>query len=472
MKQLGDFIEKCEQEGELHRITKEVDRYLELGTIAKLSEERKGPALLFENVKGHDVPVLTSAFTTIKRFNIALGLPLDYGICDIAREWMNLTTKKPVKATVVDSGPVCEMVVEGDDVDIEALPAPHYNPLDGGRFIGTAVYLVTKDMETDWINCGTYRMQIHDRNHCGVQIIKGKHADFHFNQHKKAGTKMPAAAVIGCDPVHFLVSSTLISAQTDEYDIISTLRQDPCEIFKSDLTGLMLPAHAEIILEGYIDPDDMREEGPFGEYTGYYSGAKGEEWPKQVLHVERILRRKKPIFWGTTVGKPITDTHMIQSINRTSTLWTDLEVMRVPGIQSVYIPPSSTGRYWAIVSVEQKYPGHSNHVANAVISTTTGHYGLKGVIVVDHDIAADDWDRVMWALSVRFDAKRDTQIINRGRSTPLDPGLPIEARQIVSRILLDACTPYEWERRPVEIFLDEDMKAKVVSQWKDYGFED
>ena len=175
--------------------------------------------------------------------------------------------------------------------------------MDGGRFIGTAVYLVTQDKETEWINCGTYRMQIHDRNHCGVQIIKGKHADFHFNQHKKDGTKMPAAAVIGADAVHFLVSSTLVSAQTDEYDIISTLRQDPCEIFVSDLTGLKLPANAEIILEGWIDPNDMREEGPFGEYTGYYSGAKGEEWPKQVLHIERILRRNKPIFWGTTVGK-------------------------------------------------------------------------------------------------------------------------------------------------------------------------
>ncbi len=148
MKQLGDFINKCEQEGELHRITKEVDWYLELGTIAKLSEERKGPALLFENVKGFDIPVLTSAFTTTKRFAIALEMPLESSICDMAKEWMQLATKKPVQATVVDSGSVSEMIVEGDDVDIEALPAPHYNPLDGGRFIGTAVYLVTEDKET------------------------------------------------------------------------------------------------------------------------------------------------------------------------------------------------------------------------------------------------------------------------------------------------------------------------------------
>lgn len=472
MKELADFITKCEQEGELHRIKAEVDWNLELSHIAKLNEEKKGPALLFENVKGHDIPVLTSAFTTPRRLAIGLGMPLTYSMCDMARAWMKLTTKQLIKPVMVDSGPVFETVLEGDDVDIEALPVPFFYPLDGGRFVGTAVYLVTQDKETGWTNLGTYRMQIHDRNHCGIQIIKGKHADFHFNQHKKDGTRMPAAAVIGADAVHFLVSSTLVSAQVDEYDIISTLRGEPCEVFKSDLTGLMLPANAEIILEGYVDPTDLREEGPFGEYTGYYSGAKGEEWPKQVLHIQRILRRRKPIFWATTVGKPITDTHMIQSLNRTATLWTDLENMHVPGIKSVYIPAESTGRFWAIVSVEQKYPGHSNHVGNAVIATTTGHYGLKGVIVVDHDIPADDWDRIMWALSVRYDPKRDTQIIDRGRSTPLDPALPINARQIVSRVILDACTPYEWERKPVEIFLDEAVKNKVISRWKEYGFED
>ena len=238
MKELGDFIKRCEQEGELLRIKKEVDWYLELGHVAKLSEERKGPALLFENVKDFDIPVLTSAFTTTRRFAIALDMPLDSSICDMAKKWMELTTQKPIEAKIVDSGPVCEMVIEGDEVDIEALPAPHYNPLDGGRFIGTASYLVTQDKETGWTNCGTYRMQIHDRNHCGIQIIKGKHADFHFNQHKKDGTKMPAAAVIGADAVHFLVSSTLVSAQMDEYNIISTLRQEPCEVFVSDLTDV------------------------------------------------------------------------------------------------------------------------------------------------------------------------------------------------------------------------------------------
>jgi 4-hydroxy-3-polyprenylbenzoate decarboxylase len=150
-------------------------------------------------------------------------------------------------------------------------------------------------------------------------------------------------------------------------------------------------------------------------------------------------------------------------------MWTDLENMRIPGIQSVYLPPQSTGRFWAIVSVKTMYPGHANHVGNAVISTTTGHYGVKGVIVVDADIPADDIDKVLWALAVRYDPYRSTDIIKRGRSTPLDPALPIDARDIVSRIIMDATVPYEWKRKPTEIFLDEEMVKKVQARWKEYG---
>lgn len=470
---LRGFISRLEEQGLLHRITKEVDWDLELSHVAKLNEEKKGPALLFENVKdGNGIPVLTSAYTTASRFAVALGMPTDTTMCDLSRHWMELATKELVKPVVVEGGPVFENVLEGDAIDLGYFPVPKMYPMDGGRFIGTAVSLVTKDPDSGWVNLGTYRMQILDKKSVGIQIIKGKHADFMIKKYQKLGRPMPAAAVIGGSPLGFLTSSSMVSAETSEYEIMGTLQGAPVETFISDLTGLPLPNDAEIILEGFVDsnPDNFRQEGPFGEYTGYYSGKKSEEWPKPWLDIKRILHRNNPILWATTVGKPITDTHMVQSLNRTATLWTDLENMRVPGIKSVYIPANSTGRFWAIVSVEQKYPGHSNHVANAVIATTTGHYGLKGVIVVDSDIRADDWDKVMWAMSVRYNPATDTQIITRGRSTPLDPSLPLNAREIVGRILIDACIPYEWERKPIEINLDEAVKAQVLSNWSDYGF--
>ncbi len=469
---LRDFIRTCEEKGELKRIKVEVDWNLELSHIAKINEEDKGPALLFEKVKDYAIPVLTSAFTSPKRLALALGMPEHFSMCDMARRWMELTTKKLIPPREVKSGPILENVIEGNQVNLFHFPAPKFYPMDGGRFIGTAVFLITKDPESDWVNLGTYRMQILDEKTTGVQIIKGKHADFMLKKYQKMKKTMPAAAVIGGDPLLFLAGSTLVSAGVSEYDIVGSLRGNPCEVIKSDLTGLPLPATAELILEGEVetDPSKFREEGPFGEYTGYYSGKTGEEWPKPVLYVKRILHRNNPIFWATSVGKPVTDTHMIQSLNRTATLWTDLENMKVPGIQSVYIPPETGGRFWGIVSVKQMYPGHSMHVGTAVISTTTGHYGMKGVIVVDDDIRADDIQRVLWALAVRYDPYRSTEIIKRGRSTPLDPALPIESRDIVSRIIMDACIPFEWERKPTEIKLDEEMLKKVRSRWKEYGF--
>ena len=470
MKDLGEWIKACEKEGELHRIKVEVDWNLELSHIATLNERKRGPALLFENVKGYDIPVVISASSTPKRMAITLGMPTTYSMCQMSQGWMRAVTKGLIKPVEVKDGPVMEEVTEGDKVNLFDFPTPQFYPQDGGRYIGTAVYLITQDPETGWTNLGTYRMQILDEKSTGVQILPGKHAEFMLNKYKKMGKMMPAAAVVGCDPINFLVSSTLVSAETDEYDVIGALRSEPVEIIKSDLTGLKLPANAEIILEGEIDPANLRPEGPFGEYTGYYSGKAKWGLPKTWLNVKRILRRKKPIFLATTVGLPVGDIHMVQSLNRTATLWTDLETMKVPGIQSVYIPPESTGRFWAIVSVKTMYPGHANQVGNAVISTTTGHYGLKGVIVVDDDISADDMAGVWWSLAVRYNPVQDTEIIKRGRATPLDPSLPIDARDIVSRIIIDATIPHEWKEKPLKIAMDEEVVKRVISRWGEYGF--
>jgi len=470
MKDLRDWIKACEKEGELKRIKAEVDWNLELSHIATLNERKRGPALLFENVKGYDIPVVISAFSTPKRMAITLGMPTTYSMCQMAQEWMKRVTRGLVKPVEVKDGPVMEQVIEGEKVNLFDFPAPWFYPQDGGRYIGTAVFLVTQDPETGWTNLGTYRMQILDEKSSGVQILPGKHAEFMLNKYKKMGKMMPAAAVVGCDPVNFLVSSTMVPAETDEYDVIGALRGEPVEIVKSDLSGLKLPANADIILEGEIDPVNLKPEGPFGEYTGYYSGKSKWGLPKTWLNVKRILRRKKPIFLATTVGLPVGDIHMVQSLNRSAALWTDLEAMKIPGIQSVYCPAEATGRFWVIVSVKTMYPGHANQVGTAVVSTTLGHYGVKGVIVVDDDIPADDIAGVWWSLAVRYNPVRSTEIITRGRSTVLDPALPIDAREIVSRIIMDATIPYEWKEKPLKITMNEETLKRVISRWQEYGF--
>jgi len=421
-------------------------------------------------VKGYSTPVLTGAFTTPKRLAILFGMPTDYSMFDMAVEYTKLIGKGLIPPKEVDSGPVFENILEGDKIDLFNFPAPHFYPLDGGRYFGTAVSLVTKDPDTGWVNLGTYRMQLLGKDVLGAQFVKGKHALMHLNKYKKMKKKMPAAAIVGFDPILFAMSSSQIGFQMSEYDLAGALRKRPIEVVKSDLTGLPIPARAEFVVEGEIDPDDLREEGPFGEYTGYYSGLKAEEWPKPCLQVKRILHRNNPILHATTVGKPVTDTHMLGVGTRTGALWNELLEMRVPGIKSVYYPPEAI-RYLAIVSVEQMYPGHAMHVGMAAHSTTTGHYGLKTVIVVDSDIRADDIPRVIWAMSARYNPATGTTLIDHARSTPLDPSLPINARDTGSKVIINTCIPYEWKDKPIDIALDEDVKTMVLKRWKEYGFQ-
>lgn len=469
---LREYIARCEKLGELKRITVEVDWDMEVSHISKLNEEKGGPALLFENVKGYSSPIFTGAFATTQRLSVAMGLKPTTSFVELSKEWMRLSLGTVMPAVEVKTGPVMENIDDVDNVRLDKFPVPKFFPLDGGRYIGTTVFLIIRDPETGDINLGTYRMQMLDNNRCGVQILPGKKGERIMKKYKKLGKKMPAAAVIGCDPLLFMAGA-LQQEGVNQYDVVGTMRGAPAEYIISDFTGLPIPANAEIILEGEIDPENLQPEGPFGEYTGYYTDEIVKVIKKPCLEVKRVLHRNNPVLWATSVGRPVTDIHMLLAFTRNATLWSDLVSMRIPGIQSVYTPPEAAGRFWAIASVKQAYPGHANQVATAIISTTTGSYGIKGVIVVDDDIQADDIGRVIWALSVRYNPIRDTEIIKRGRSTPLDPALdPDSDKLITSRILIDATTPFEWgDNKPKEVTLDKETQKKVLARWKEYGFD-
>ena len=357
--------------------------------------------------------------------------------------------------------------MKGDDIDLFKFPVPHYYPKDGGRYIGTAHFFITKDPDSDWINIGTYRAQLLGKDKIGTQFIKGKHADIMLKKYAALKKPMPVASIVGCDPLLFLCGAARISAFTSEYDFAGSVRGEPIEVVKGETVDLPIPATAEIVIEGYVDPNEYMEEGPFGEYTGYYSGVGTDK--RNFEQVTCVTYRNNPILWGTTVGKAVTDTHMTMALTYGATLWQQLTDMKIPGIKAVYCPPEGAGRFLAIISMKQMYPGHADQVGTAAISTEMGAYGLKTVVVVDEDI--DPWDipRVLYAISFRFQPNR-CQIINRGRSTPLDPSLPIDARDITGRIIIDATIPYEWKEKPIPIELDPDMVKRVQSRWKELGF--
>ncbi len=467
---LRTFISKLEKHNELKRIDSQVDWDLEISHVSALNEGRKGPALLFENIK--DCPnssILMSALATSRRMALALDKPENYSLCQLAREWAEMSFDKVVKAEEVKDGPATENVVEGKDIDLTKFPAPKFFPQDGGRYIGTTVSIVTRDPESGKMNVGTQRMQLHSGSSIGVYFMPGKTGDKIFKKYQKKKKAMPVTIFIGCDPLIFLAGSAMIKGAS-VYDSVGCIRGNPVEIINSDLTGLPFPANAELVMEGEINPEVLEKEGPFGEYTGYYTEEFRKEIRKPCVTVKRIMHRDNPVLMATTLGRPVTDVNMILGFMRTATLWTELKRMMLP-VKSVYVMPESCGRFWAIVSIKARHPGDAQQVASGVLASHTAGYGTKGVIIVDDDIEADDLTGVFWALSTRYHPFRDTEIQKRGRSTSVDPSLTWEERMITSRIIMDATVPYEWEEKPVQIQLDEEVLEKVKERWSEYGLE-
>jgi 4-hydroxy-3-polyprenylbenzoate decarboxylase len=467
MKDMRDFIHEAETVGQLKRVKAEVDWNLELSHIAKLNEEKSGPALLFENVKGYTSPVITSVCTTTQRLSLIMGAPLESSLVDLMRFWVEKgKTLVPPKFVDRSEVPCKENIMRGDDIDLFKFPAPHYYPRDGGRFMGTAHFFITKDPDSGWVNLGTYRAQLLEKDKIGTQFIKGKHSDIMLKKYAAMKKPMPVASIVGCDPLLFLTGAARLSAFVSEYDFAGAVRGRPIEVVQGETVDLPIPATAEIVIEGFVDPETFMDEGPFGEYTGYYSGVGTDK--RNFAQVTCVTYRSNPIFWGTTVGRAVTDTHMTMALTYGATLWQQLTDMKIPGIKAVYCPPEGSGRFLAIISMKQMYPGHADQVGTAAISTEMGAYGLKTVIVVDEDI--DPWDipRVLYALSFRFQPNR-CQIIKRGRSTPLDPSLPIDARDITGRIIIDATIPYEWKEKPVPVELDPEMVKKIEGRWSELG---
>lgn len=472
MKDLRDYVAKAEEIGQLRRVKAEVDWDLELSHICKVTEEKSGPALLFENVKGYSSPVLTGAFGTTERLALILGADPSLSMVGLTKEWVNASVKELIPAQEVKDGPIFENVVDADKVDTFAFPSPRFYELDGGRYFGTAVFMAIQDPDTGKVNLGTYRMGILDDKTVGVQILRGKTADRILQKWGKKGKKMPACAIIGGDPLHIFAGAATVPNAKSGYDVVGSLRGAPVEVVKSQLSGLPIPAAAEIVLEGEIDAEQLREEGPFGEYTGYYTEELIKPIPKPALEVKRVYYRNNPILWETSVGRPVGDQHMLYAFVRNASLWSELTRWNMPGVKSVYTMPEASGRFWVIVSVQQMYPGHADQIAAAVIASNTGTYGIKGIILVDDDIDADDLPRVWWALGTRYNPARGTQIINRGRSTPLDPALGADENKfITSRIILDATIPFDWKIKPTEIQLTESVMEKVKARWAEYGID-
>ena len=442
---LRQWIDRIDEMGQLSRVDGADPRH-EIGGLVDLYQwDMEKPALLFDRIKGHEpgFRLLANVFTSLPRICLSLDLPVDYGRREIVREWRDrLKTFEPKPAVLVEDGPVLENRQTGDQVDITRFPAPLWHAQDGGSYLGTGDIVIMRDPDTGWVNAGTYRIQVHDAKTAGIMISPGKHGRLIREKYWARGEPCPVAVSLGHDPLLLLLGGLEVDYGTNEYDVAGGIRGEPVKLVTAPLTGLPVPATAEIVIEGEIPPDETHPEGPFGEWAGYYAGGERE---MPIIRVQSVMHRDNPIVLGCLPGKPPNDNTYFRSPMRSALIWNELERAGVPGITGVWSHEAGGGRLFNIVAITQLYPGHSKQVGMATASCHAGAYANRFVVVVDDDIDPTDTNEVLWAMCTRTDVIEDVDVMKRCWSTSLDPMAYAGEgpRYYNNRMIIDACRPYD-----------------------------
>jgi len=476
-KDLQPFIRKLEENGMLKRIKTEVDSYLEITEIADRTVKAGGPALLFENVKGSDYPLLINAFASYERMNLSLEADsLDSIAKDIedlidVSNYISLLDKIKALPSLLRvagvfpkhvSKGICQEVIE--EPDLTKLPVLHCWPDDGGPFF-TLPLVITRDPETGSQNMGMYRMQVFSKNTTGMHWHKHKDGSSIFEKYKKRGELMPVSVALGCDPAVIYSATAPLPPIIDEMMFAGFLRKSPVETVKCITNEIRVPANAEFILEGYVDPSEpLAEEGPFGEHTGYYS--LKDLYP--VFHVEKVTRRKNPVFPATVVGKPpMEDCFLGKATER---IFLPLLKIQCPEIVDINFPLEGVFHNCVIISISKQYPGHAKKIMNSIWGMGQMMY-TKMIIVVDSNVDAQDISTVAWKVFNNIDPKRDI-VISEGPLDALDHASPHPLYG--HRMGIDATKklPEEGHLRewPDDIQMSDDIKRKVSQRWSEYGF--
>ena len=476
-KDLQDFMKTLESRSLLRRVSVEVDSELEITEIADRVVKAGGPALLFEKVKGSPYPVLINSMGTYERMNLALGAESLDDIGDRIKELLNMSRylgimnkikSVPELAKLAAVFPLkvlkapCQEVVE--EPDLTTLPVLKCWPGDGGRFF-TLPLVITKDPETKTQNMGMYRLQVYDKNTTGMHWHLHKDGREIYEKYRKRGGKMPVSVALGADPATIYAATAPLPKQIDEMMFSGFLRKFPLEIVKCKTNDLYVPAHSEFILEGYVDLEEMREEGPFGDHTGYYS--LKDKYP--VFHVTCLTRKKKPVFPATIVGKPpMEDCFLGKATER---IFLPLLRLQLPEIVDMELPLEGVFHNCVIVSIKKRYPGHAKKVMHALWGMGQMMY-TKMIIVVDEAINPHDLSTVAWKVFNNIDAKRDVVIVE-GPLDALDHASPLP--HYGHKMGIDATKKWpeeghlrEW---PDDIAMSPDICEKVTRRWREYGID-
>ena len=488
---LRDFINALEQRGELVRISAEVDPHLEMTEIADRTLRGGGPALLFENPKGHSVPVLANLFGTEKRVVLGMGGEDLDALREIGELLAYLRQPEPPKGMrdLLDKAPVLKKVLhmapkvvrnppcqyhalEGDEVDLHKLPIQTCWPEDAAPLI-TWPLVITRGPDKERQNLGIYRMQLLGRNKLIMRWLSHRGGALDFKEWKQAhpGKPYPVAVALGADPATTLGAVTPVPDSLSEYGFAGLLRGSKTEVGECFTPlcrehGLQIPASAEYILEGYIDPGEEADEGPFGDHTGYYNEV--ERFP--VFTVTALTHRENPIYHSTYTGRPPDEPAILGlALNE---VFVPILQKQFPEIVDFYLPPEGCSYRMAVVTIRKEYPGHAKRVMLGVWSFLRQFMYTKFVIVTDEDVNARDWKDVIWALTTRMDPKRDCVFVENTPIDYLDFASPVSG--LGSKIGLDATnkwageTTREWGR---PIRMESEVKERIDAIWDELGIK-
>ena len=480
-KDLRAFITFLEQRGQLRRITTPVSCELEITEIADRMVKQGGPALLFENVTGYDAPVLINMFCSDQRMAWALGVEKLDDLVERLQGMLQLTQGPPAglinklrtlgqiiqiggfQPKTVNRAPCQEVVLQGDEVDLLKFPVLKCWPMDGGRYI-TLPLVITKDPTTGTQNYGMYRMQVYDAHTTGMHWQTHKVGAHHYRvSQERQDSRMEVAVAIGADPTTMWTGSAPLPPDMDEMAVAGFIREEGVELVKAKSVDLLVPAQAEIVLEGHVFTDEQRSEGPFGDHTGYYS--MPDDYP--VFHVTTVTHRKDPIYPATVVGRPPMEDYWMGKV--TERIFMPVIKLIMPEVVDMNMPAEGVFHNLVIVSIKKEYPGQARKVM----------YGLWGmglmnltktIIVVDHFVDVQNPSEVAWRVANNINPSQDLVVVE-GPLDDLEVGSPTP--KFGGKVGIDATRkgPEEGYTRgwPPDIEMTPEIKSLVDRKWAEYG---
>jgi 4-hydroxy-3-polyprenylbenzoate decarboxylase len=474
-KDLRAFIKLLEKKKQIVRIKDKVSSELEITEFSDRAVKNKGPALFFENVENSEFPVVTNLFGTMERMCLALETESLDAIAERITEL--LEPKPPLKfidkikmlpklmelskifPKIVKNAPCKDVILKGDDIDLFKIPILKTWPLDGGKFI-TLPLIFTKDPETGIRNVGMYRIQIYDKSTTGMHWHPHKHGSKHLKKAKERNQKLEVAVAIGSCPAVIYSATAPLPDDVDEMIFAGFIRKQPVELVKCETVELEVPANSEFVIEGYVDPNELKMEGPFGDHTGYYSLA--DMYP--VFHVTCITHRKDAIYPATIVGKPpMEDAYLGKATER---IFLSLLKKTLPEIVDINLPVEGGFHNFAFVSINKQYPAHAEKIMHALWGLGQMMF-TKVIVIFDSNVNVQDMKEVLWRLGNNIDPKRDTYFVNG----PVDALEHASSLPFVgSKMGIDATRKWKEEgfnrEWPPDVEMREEIKKLVDKKWK------